>query len=184
MNHCEPSESNKENVILKKNFSKALNDLKIQLVEQEMEELFKRVDVDCSESLTFDEIENIVSQPSELERWALSIPFHYLLADAISCIGGEGTDIMKKASNLSQSDIQEICIGVLAGMKKMMAAKVFELKQAFDAMDASLEEHAAASSKFTVGTMSSGGHEDFYKGLEGRIGPNHRRHSLVSSMRN
>ena len=51
----------------------------------------------------------------------------------------------------------------------MMTDKVSELKQAFDAMHASQDPHAAGS-KFTVGTMSSGVPEDFHKGLEGRIG--------------
>jgi hypothetical protein len=156
-------------VILKKNFSKALEDLKIKLDEQETDELFKRVDVDKSDSLSFSEFENIVSQLSDIERWALSLPVHYLLADAVSCIEREGAHAMEKASNLTETDIQEICHGVVDGMKKIFATKVSELKQAFDAMRASQAEHVAGS-KFTVGTMSSGGAEDFHKGLEGRIG--------------
>jgi hypothetical protein len=156
---------------LKKRFSKALEDLKIKLDDQETEELFKRVDVDKSESLSFSEFENIVSQLSDLERWALSVPVHYLLADAVSCIEREGAHAMEKASNLTETDIHEICNGIVDGMRKIVASKVSDLKKAFDAMRASQADQVAAGSKFTVGTMSSGGAEDFHKGLEGRIGP-------------
>ena len=171
LNHSEPAESTKESVILKKNFSFALGDLKIKLDDQETEELFKRVDVDKSESLSYLEFENIVSQLSDLEKWALSIPVHYLLADAISCIEREGAHAMEKASNLTETDIHGICNGIVDGMRKIVASKVSELKQAFDAMHASQTDQVAAGSKFTVGSMSSGDAEDFHKGLEGRIGP-------------
>ncbi len=138
--------------------------------DQETDELFKRVDVDKSESLSFSEFENIVSQLSDLERWALSVPVHFLLADAVSCIERQGAHAMEKASNLTPTDIDEICHGIVDGMKKIIASKVSELKEAFDAMRASQAGQVAAGSKFTVGTMSSGGAEDFHKGLEGRIG--------------
>jgi hypothetical protein len=157
-------------VILKKKFSNALQDLKIELDDQEVGELFKRVDVDKSESLSVSEFESIVSQLSDLERWALSIPVHFLLADAVSCIDCKGAHAMEKASNLTERDIHEICNGIVDGLRKIVGSKVFELKQAFDAMRASQSEQVAGS-KFTVGTMSSGGPEDFHKGLEGRIGP-------------
>ena len=158
-------------MISKKKFPFALGDLKIKLDDQETEELFKRVDADKSDSLSFAEFENIVSQLSELERWALSIPVHYLLADAVSCIEREGAHAMEKASNLTETDIHEICNGIVDGMRKIVASKVSELKQAYDAMHASQAEQVAGGTKFIVGSMSSGGTEDFHKGLEGRIGP-------------
>jgi hypothetical protein len=169
-NNCEPASPGKENVILKKNFSKALQDLKVDLDDQEREELFKRVDVDRNESLSFSEFENVGSQPSDLERWALSIPVHYLIVDAVSCIEQKGAHVMEKASNLTESDIQILCHGILDGMKKMITAKVADLKKAFDRMRASQAENEAGSKYYTVSSMSSGGPEDFHKGLEGRIG--------------
>jgi hypothetical protein len=168
--HSQAAESTRESLISKKNFLNALQDLKIKLDDQELEELFKRVDVDESESLSLSEFENIVSQLSDLERWALSIPVHYLLADAVSCIDREGAHAMEKASNLTEQDVSVICNGITDGLRKIVGSKVFELKQAYDAMRASQSEQVAGA-KFTVGTMSSGGPEDFHKGLEGRIGP-------------
>jgi hypothetical protein len=169
-NHCEPALSSTEKVILKKNFSKTLHDLKIRLDDQERDDLFKRIDLDQNESLSFSEFEKIVLQPSDIERWALSIPFHYLVADAVSCIEREGAHVMEQASNLTASDIHVLCNGILDGMKKLITDKVSELKQAYDRMHAAQAENEAGSKYLTVCTMSSGGPEDFHKGLEGRIG--------------
>ena len=169
-NHCEPAVSGKENSILKKNFSKALQDLEIKLNDQETEELFKCVDVDRNNSLSYSEFEKVVFQPSDLERWALSIPFHYVVADAVSCIEREGAHKLEKASNLTESDIVVVCNGIVDGMKKLITGKVFELKQAFDRMRASQAENQAGSKYLVISSMSCGGPEDFHKGLEGRIG--------------
>ncbi len=174
-NHCEPAVSGKESTILEKNFSSALQDLNIKLNDQETKELFKCVDVDRNESLSYSEFENIVFQPSDLERWALSIPFHYLVADAVSCIEREGAHRLEKASNLTESDITLVCNGIVDGVKKLITGKVSELKQAFDRMRASQAENQAGSKYFVVSSMSCGGPEDFHKGLEGRIGSNIQR---------
>jgi hypothetical protein len=167
--HREPSVSSGDSFILKKNFPIALKDLKIKLTDRDMEELFKKVDIDRSESLSFDKFYSILSQPSDLERWALSIPFHYLVADAVSCIEKGSAQVMETASNLTESDIQVICNGILDGMKRMIADNVSNLKKAFDYMRDSQAGHGAGS-KFSVSTMSSGDTGDFHNGLEGRIG--------------
>ncbi len=168
--YCEPDVTSQDTVLFKKNLSSALLDLQITLEDQEIEEMFKKMDIDGSESLSLLEFESFVSQPSDLEKWAVSFPLHYLVADAVSCIEREGAHVLEKASNLTESDIQVVCEGILNGMKKMITAKVSELKKAYDAMHASQAVNEAGSKYFTVGKMSSGGPADFHKGLEGRIG--------------
>ena len=122
--YCESDVTSQDKVLFKMNLSSALLDLQINLEDQEIEEMFKKMDIDGSESLSLLEFESFVSQPSDLEKWAVSFPLHHLVADAMSCIEREGAHVLEKASNLTESDIQVVCDGIVNGMKKMITAKV------------------------------------------------------------
>ncbi len=80
-------------------------------------------------------------------------------------------DTLKVVSNLSQSQIDTLCVAYLDGFKLLLTNRIEDLKKSLRAMD-DLVARASndVSKKFEIFGMSCGKIKDFHDGLCGRIG--------------
>lgn len=148
---------------------KALNDLKIP-IEGEPQEFVHQMDTNNDQFLDFQEFSEGIKKHTQLERWALGIPMHRLLADACSVDNfSNQADLLKPVSKLSKEQIHVLCKGMLDGLERILFESVQALNHAYTKMEKI--KNSSSMSKFTVlPSMSCGGPKDFHAGLEQRIG--------------
>ena len=80
-------------------------------------------------------------------------------------------DQLRVVSELSQFEIDEICVAIGAGLQLLLKQAADSLKESLHAMELkSKKDPTYMSSKFEICAMNAGSIKDFHEGLAGRIG--------------
>ena len=155
--------------IPQENLYYALSDLGLKLNDEEIEALFKSVDLDENGWLDFEEFVLATRTKTKVELWLDHIPLSRILSFCISYEDCE--DPLRAVTKLKAS---EICAAVdvfSEGVKNLVMEYQSELKACYDDMDKkSSSVSSGISSKFQTFKMSCGQVDDFYCGLMGRVG--------------
>jgi hypothetical protein len=160
-----------------KEFDASIGDITREDVSRE-DAIFRSLDRNGDGILDLSEFKQAVKTPSALEEWAQSLPLAQLLVDAIP--KKVGRDHLRVTSGLTTEDVDEVCDGFSAGLRRILNESVGQLKAAFESMDRARENPAGG--KFRVdlppNKLRCGSIEDFHKGLSSRIGDMHNILSL------
>ena len=142
--------------------------LGLDVDERRAKELFDEFDTDSSDGLRFLELQQLLQKPSRLHEWAKGLPLHELLADAIP--RKPGSDPLRVVAGLTDVERLAVCETVRTGLERMLKESSEILKEAFCVSDK--RNSSIDVSKFNIVPASCGNVNDFYAGLEGRIGEN------------
>ena len=157
------------NCIPQENLYPALSDLGLTLEEEEIEALFKSVDLDENGWLDYDEFLLASRSKSKVELWLDHIPLSRMLAYCVSY--GACEDPLRAVSRLSPREISLAVDSFCGGVKKLLIEYQGELKRCYEDMDRKGSDGSSGiSSKFQTFKMSCGKVDDFYCGLMGRVG--------------
>jgi Ca2+-binding EF-hand superfamily protein len=146
-------------------FTSALEELRVRLNEDDINILFRTMDLNSDGVLDQEEFIKAVRFPSTLEQFISTLPIIQIFTDAMS----EETDQesrLRQFSRISEKQVEDICKVIMPFLEKLIKDAVKETKVSFEAMESS-----ASNTKFMVpDEMPSGTVEDFHRGLPARIG--------------
>jgi hypothetical protein len=143
-------------------------ELGVNISAREAEELFDEFDTGNSQGLDLQELLLLLQKPSRLHEWAMSLPLHQLLADAIP--RKPGIDPLRVVSKLTAEERSAVCDMVRMGLERMLEESSELLCKAFLKSDQRSKESFVDSSKFNLQSFSCGSIDDFHNGVEARIG--------------
>jgi Ca2+-binding EF-hand superfamily protein len=120
--------------------------------------------------IKYNAFKHIVLSPSPVEVWAKTLPLSRLLADALPKFSG--CDHLRVISSLTAKEADYVAEEVCAALKEVLMQHVGLLKSAFKSMDEQAVKMGGVhgNSKFEVSKMTVGSIQNFYAGLEARIG--------------
>jgi hypothetical protein len=118
--------------------------------------------------IDFQEFKRAASVSSALERLIRTLPLAEMVADALP--NEKGRDPIRLFSEISRTQIQDVCIALLPHLEKLLVDCAKKLKASFDRKDTVQAEVAMSLNKFELIPMSVGTIEDFYQGLSSRVG--------------
>jgi hypothetical protein len=108
-------------------------------------------------------------KPTALRKWAESMPWAELVADAISV--KDPSDPIPELCQLEAWQVAAISDAIRDGVERMLMENVEILKEGRRvAAEREAAEAGPAGAKFQVFAMSAGRVEDFHRGLEDRVG--------------
>ena len=155
---------NGENRLPKDRFHLAATKLGIGIDATDAEALFDEF-TDKSCDLNLLEFQQLLKQKSTpLLEWAKSLDLHKILAMAIT-FGGE--DSLRAVSRLTDEQINNTCQAMLPALVETVRSSVQELKGAYKITD-TRQDHS--NSKYNIVPLSCGKIDDFFSGMEVRIG--------------
>lgn len=156
--------------ISKESLKQALNDLTPTLTNDDFEALFTEFDADSDGLIDFDEFKKAVWRPSAIEKWAKSLHFWKLVADAVPL--SNKSDQLRAMADLSEDQLMVIFTEATKSMQQTFLAEVKKLQLAYQAMDAKKQASSqdGAAAKFKTFKASAGSVTDFHNGLMGRVG--------------
>ena len=151
-------------------FTSALKELGVRLTEEEIQVLFRTMDVDNNGVLDLDEFKRAVQFPSTTEQLISTLPITQIFSDAVLAI--TGADHLRQLSQITPEQVEDICNEAIPFLKTVLRNAVEKTAASFKAMDESNANQSASTGvKFEVPSeMSSGSVHDFHLGLTGRVG--------------
>jgi hypothetical protein len=151
-------------------FGSSLEELGLHLKEEEMQVLFRTLDVNNDGVMDLEEFKKAVRFPSPIEQLLSAFPFSQIFADAMAAVLNEAGIMhpcLREVSQLTQEQIKEMCLAAMPFVRNVIQDEVAKLKSSFEVMDKA--EAIRGATKFEVlPEMSSGSVQDFYGGLSGR----------------
>ncbi len=158
------------------NLSSALRDLGTYTDADGIKELSDTYDLNSDGLFDLAEFAQVLTRPSKVEQWAISLPLAQLLADCMLSRENNqvspDVDPLRALSSLSSNDIEVSTQYFHEGLSRLLSEEVDKLKQAYAEMDQKFatasESHA--SSKFALVGMSCGDITNFRGGLNERVG--------------
>jgi hypothetical protein len=133
-----------------KEFDASIGDITREDVSRE-DAIFRSLDRNGDGILDLSEFKQAVKTPSALEEWAQSPPLAQLLVDAIP--KKVGRDHLRVTSGLTTEDVDEVCDGFSAGLRRILNESVGQLKAAFESMDRARENPAGGKFPESVWTF-------------------------------
>ena len=157
-------------VLSNEQFTSALDELGLRLKEDEIQSMFRFMDVNSDGVLDLEEFTRAVRFPSAIEQLISTLPITQVFTDAVLAM--TGIDHLRQFSHITPKQIEDICTVVIPFVKKLLEDSAKKTRELFEAMDKS--EASSSAKKFEVPPeMSAGTVDDFHKGLAGRIGMLH-----------
>jgi hypothetical protein len=150
----------------KDRFHLAVTELGIKLDAMGAEALFHEFDTDKSCDLNLIEFQLLLSQQKStpLLEWAKSLDIHEFFAMAIPL---DGEDALRAVSRLTVEQIDIICEAMQLALVEIVRSSVQELNNAYTITDTRRGEF---NSKYNIVPLSCGKVDDFFTGMEVRIG--------------
>jgi hypothetical protein len=145
----------------------ALESLRLQRNEEELNELFGRIDINDDGEIDFDEFQFMVQNNTQLEMLMRSLPVHRVLANQF---GGS----IERYSQMSDSEMDDIVLKTVplsSGILKQHARSLREA-EAGAAQAAVAEQRPTAAGKFAF-TLQGGDLDDYHGGVTERVGEPH-----------
>ena len=148
----------------------ALDRLGIVATKDRLAHFTRIVQLNFNGCIRYNAFKHIVLSPSPIEAWARTLPLGRLLADALPKFSG--CDHLRVISSLTAKETDLVVEELCDALKEVLMRHVGLLKSAFKSMDeqAAKSEGVHGNSKFEVSKMIVGSIQNFYAGLEARIG--------------
>jgi hypothetical protein len=109
----------------KDNLVEALRDLGVSLSADEVQELFYTQDLNSSGWISWSEFLVVVSRPSKMEQWAMTLPLAALLADCMPSM--DDADPVQGISKLRFADMQAISACYNEGLVKLLRCESYSV---------------------------------------------------------
>ena len=138
--------------------------VELGLSRDDIEEKINAMDADSESTISMDLLGKLLETETPLQRWASSFLPADLVGDALPIKKHQAP--LEELSQLDDDRIRVICECLSRSLERVMKKQVALLKKSLKAQK-TVEE---GSEKFQVVPMSAGSTEDFYNGLEVRIG--------------
>lgn len=145
--------------------------------DDEMERYQRLIKLNYGDNMTFKAFKEIALSPSPLEEWVKSsVHFSRILTDALP--KEEGCDYLRCISRMSADEIDDVVYESFVSVRGVLEQHVQRLRDMFRNLDDSASRRSDAGgcdgersgSKFQVAQMTGGTIDDFYSGLDDRIG--------------
>ena len=148
----------------------ALEGLGLVVTKDRLDHFNRILQLNFDGCIKYNAFKHIVLSPSPVEVWAKTLPLSRLLADALPKFSG--CDHLRVISSLTAKEVDNVAEEVCGALKEVLMLHVGLLKSAFKSMDEQVIKRGAvpANSKFEVSKMTVGSIQNFYAGLEARIG--------------
>ena len=151
----------------KDQFIPLLEELGMLISADDVDGLFKSLDVNGDRGLDWDQFKTVVMVPSIVEQLIKTLPISQLIADALPI--EEGRDPLRVLSETSSEQIKCSCSVLMQYLETMLEDAVRKLKESVDCMDRM--QTGTGAKKFEVPVaMSAGMVKDFFGGLAERLG--------------
>ena len=151
----------------KQQFNSALVELGIRLKEDEIDVIFRTVDVNKDGVMDLEEFKKAVRFPTPIQQLISTLPITQIFADAMPDM--MGNECLRQFGQVTPEQIEDICKEALPFLKTILTDAVTKVRVSLETMDK--VEASRGASKFEVPPeMSAGSVEDFHGGLTGRIG--------------
>ena len=148
---------------------RVLEELGVVVTKDELDHHTRIVNLNFDSCIRYNAFKHIVLSPSAAEVWASTLPLSRLIADALPKISD--CNHLRVISSLTSQEAEFVAEEVCAALRVLLLRHVGQLKASFQSMDKlMLKDGAHAISKFDVSKMEAGTIQDFFNGLEGRIG--------------
>ena len=148
-------------------FITALDELGIRKTDDDIQVIFRTMDVNNDGVMDLEEFKKAVRFPSTIEQLMNTLPIHQLFSDAMP--EELGSDCIQQFGQLSPIQIKVICQEIVPFMEKILQDTVDKTRASVEA--SKISEVNKSGSKFEVTPeMSAGTIGDFHGGLSGRIG--------------
>jgi hypothetical protein len=140
--------------------------------------LHERADTDRDGGVDFEDFFRAINRPSELEQWCSNLPLARLLGCCLEAATATTTesspaatpDPVRRVSALSPREIDAVAGEFAAGLSRILAEHVEQLRHCYRLTDSKATEAPDGSgAKFQ--SFSAGAVGDFHKGLTDRVGP-------------
>ncbi len=128
------------------------------------DERVNAIDADGDGAVSHEELGKFLELATPAQSWAASLRLSELLADALPVKDHEAP--LEELSRLDEAQMRVICERLSQSVARALTEGVGKLKQSLAAQKAA----NSAAAKFEVVAMSAGTTNDFYEGLEGRVG--------------
>ncbi len=146
-----------------------LKELGVVVTQDELAHHTRIVNLNFNGCIKYNAFKHIALSPSAAEVWARTLPLSRLLADALPKLSD--CNHLRVISSLTSQEAEFVAEEVCAALKVLLMRHVGQLKSSFQSMDKQmLKDEVHANSKFEVSKMEAGTIQDFFNGLEGRIG--------------
>ena len=158
----------------------ALQDLDLHLEKEDVDVLYLMADMDETGSLSFEEFEKVIKQPSKVEQWIDTLPLSKLLARCLSI--KDGTESLQEICQIGRAELDVVIEVFCENLQQTLSNELSKLSKCYELMNHKLAEgNNPASAKFQIFTMACGAVEDFHKGLVERVGAYSSTHDLNRS---
>jgi Ca2+-binding EF-hand superfamily protein len=166
-------------------FTSSLEELGLYWKEEEVNIIFRTLDVNHDGVMDLEEFKKAVRLPSKIEQFVSGLSIWRVFADAMP--GDKGVDRLRQFGELTAEQVENICLIAMPFVRSIIQDAAKKLKASFEAMDA--HESNQIAKKFEVPPeMSAGTVHDFHFGLAGRIGTSYLLlpfcHSLFNAILN
>jgi hypothetical protein len=143
----------------------ALESLRLQRNEEELNELFGRIDINDDGEIDFDEFRFMVQSNTQLEMLMRSLPVHRVLANQF---GGS----IERYSQMSDSEMDDMVLKSVPLLSGILKQHARSLREAEAAQAAVAEQTSTAAGKFAF-TLHGGDLDDYHGGVSERVGEPH-----------
>lgn len=138
--------------------------------EDDMDAALHVLDIDGSNGVGLEQFSTILRKPHPLQQWASTLPLGPLLASCLP-LGLSHIQPLRWIAAMEHAAVVKTSELFASGLQRMLGEAVGKLRASLEAMDAKAKEGSSTGqSKFATFKMSAGRVEDFYKGLQGRVG--------------